>query len=99
MKIYWKFVTILWRVFTPLIRFLGWEFYAPFYTRSGKIDLITSAHFSRLPEGVTLICIDGSNAVKGTDRIDDDTRGGFLAYGFPSDRRSMGTYIGRRREK
>lgn len=35
--------------------------------------------------GESLKCIDNSVAVVGTDEIDDDTRGGCIAFGVPRD--------------
>ncbi len=100
MEIYWKFLTVLWRVFAPLIRRLGWQFYAPVDIDDGsKIDVITPIHSSRLPTGTTLVCVNGATVVKGVDRIDNDARSGFLAYGFLSSRRSTRTYAGRYRER
>jgi len=36
-----------------------------------------------MEEGEILECIDGSRVTVGTDPIDDDTRGGCIAYGVP----------------
>lgn len=47
-----------------------------------KLKVISPAELKELPDGTPLACIDGSIAVKGRDRIDLDTRFGFLAYGF-----------------
>ena len=44
--------------------------------------LVTPKELTELPDGIVLTCIDGSTAVKGKDYIDDDTRGGVLAYGI-----------------
>ena len=46
-----------------------------------KLKLITAKELEKLPTGTELVCIDGSKKVVGIDYIDDDTRGGFLAYG------------------
>jgi hypothetical protein len=46
-----------------------------------KLLLITPEQLAALPDGEVLTCIDGTTAVKGPDEIDDDTRGGHLAYG------------------
>ena len=55
--------------------------YAPAY----GVDLIRPDHFDHLPEGTELVCFTGGpRKRKGIDYIDDDTRGGFLAYGFPT---------------
>lgn len=47
-----------------------------------ELYLITPAQLKSLSNGTTLTCIDGKRVVVGIDKIDDDTRGGFLAYGF-----------------
>lgn len=59
------------------------------FTPSGRWDdtedsllLLTLDEFQRVPDGATLVCIDGSTGVKGTDYIDDDTRFGCIAWGF-----------------
>jgi hypothetical protein len=44
--------------------------------------LLTMAELEQVPDGTLLDCIIPSKeAVKGKDPIDDDTRGGYLAYG------------------
>jgi hypothetical protein len=43
--------------------------------------LVTPEEFARLPDGFELTCIDGDTAIKGKDKIDDDTRFGHIAYG------------------
>ena len=44
--------------------------------------LLTPAEFEKVPDGTLLDCIiPGKEAVKGKDPIDEDTRGGHLAYG------------------
>jgi hypothetical protein len=45
------------------------------------IQLITPVEFAALPDGTELISIMGDIKVKGIDYIDDDTRGGYLAFG------------------
>jgi hypothetical protein len=45
------------------------------------ISLLTPEEFARLPNGVTVISIFGKEYVKGRDYIDDETRGGRLAFG------------------
>lgn len=47
--------------------------------------LITPEEFADLPEGAVVTCIDYTTAVKGLEEIDDDTRGGHLAYGVTGD--------------
>lgn len=50
--------------------------------RDGRvIHLVRPHELKALPSGTILIAIDGEQVVKGLDMIDDDTRGGFLAYG------------------
>lgn len=46
-----------------------------------KLLLLTGDEFAALPDGTELTCIDDEIVVKGRDEIDDDTRGGCLAYG------------------
>jgi hypothetical protein len=48
------------------------------------IHLITPEEFETLPDGEVLLSITGGSATKGKDYIDNDTRGGMLAYGLPS---------------
>lgn len=45
------------------------------------IDLLTPEEFARLPDGTLLLSINGKEAIKGRDYIDDDLRGGHMAYG------------------
>jgi hypothetical protein len=52
----------------------------------GDVRLITPKQLRALPKGTVLTSISGSRAIVGVDRIDGDTRGGFLAYGFAKDR-------------
>lgn len=49
------------------------------------VYLLTLEQFALLSDGTRLICIDGTEVVKGTDDIDDDTRFGYLAYGTLGD--------------
>lgn len=44
--------------------------------------VITPEELEQLPDGIELECIDGTKVIKGKDRIDDDTRWGYLAYGI-----------------
>lgn len=44
--------------------------------------LLTEAELKLVPTQTPLHCIDGTTATVGTDRIDNDTRGGYLAYGM-----------------
>jgi hypothetical protein len=50
--------------------------------RDDKLWLLTPDEFDFIPDGTKLVCINGKTAVKGRDRIDQDTRGGFLAWGL-----------------
>lgn len=43
---------------------------------------ITPEQFEDLPEGTELTSISGDKVIKGKDYIDQDTRGGYLAFGF-----------------
>jgi len=45
------------------------------------IELLTLDELKTLPDGITLTCIDGTTAVTGKDRIDTDTRAGYVAFG------------------
>jgi hypothetical protein len=49
------------------------------------IYLITPDQLQELPIGTVLYNIFGEKHTKGFDRIDDDTRFGYLAYGFLED--------------
>lgn len=54
-----------------------------FYNRNDfPLKLITEEQLNDLPLGTALVCINGKNVIVGVDRIDLDTRDGFLAYGF-----------------
>jgi hypothetical protein len=52
----------------------------------GQLMLIPLRLYENIADGETLICIDGTTAVKGKDNIDLDIRGleGLIAYGFYS---------------
>lgn len=47
-----------------------------------RIDLITPDELKEIEKGTVLYDIFGFPAVVGVDYIDDDTRGGYLAFGF-----------------
>jgi hypothetical protein len=49
---------------------------------SKPLYLITPDELKLLPDGFVLGCIDGHEHIIGKDVIDDDTRGGYLAYGI-----------------
>lgn len=46
-----------------------------------RLELLTPQQIKELPDGTTLVTINGREAVKGKDRIDLDTRAGYTAYG------------------
>ena len=46
--------------------------------------LFTMPEFNLLPDGIELESINGEKKIKGKDYIDDDTRGGHIAYGIRS---------------
>ena len=46
-----------------------------------KLWLFTPEEFNQLPDGIRLICINGSEVVKGQNYIDMDTRFGYMSYG------------------
>jgi len=46
-----------------------------------KLLLVTPEELAALPDGTELTAIDDEIVVKGRDEIDDDQRGGHLAYG------------------
>lgn len=50
------------------------------------IDLLQPHQLANLPPGTVVISIFGDEAVKGRDKIDDDTRAGYTAYGIPCPR-------------
>ena len=45
------------------------------------ILLLTLGQFAILPDGTALVSISGRTVIKGKDYIDNETRGGYLAYG------------------
>ena len=46
------------------------------------IILLTPIELTTVPDGTVLLDIFGKEHTKGKDYIDDDTRGGHLAFGF-----------------
>lgn len=50
-----------------------------------KLMLITKEELDKLPTGMELYSILGKKVVVGKDAIDEDTRGGLLAFGFKLD--------------
>ena len=50
--------------------------------KDGRVlELIREDEFDALPNGTELVSIRGESVVLGRDKIDNDTRGGYLAYG------------------
>lgn len=47
-----------------------------------KFNLVTPREFHALKDGTQLLCIDGKTYTKGKDEIDEDTRGGYMAFGL-----------------
>lgn len=47
------------------------------------IILLTPEEMERVPDGTKVYSIFGNCVIKGTDYIDNDIRGGHLAYGVP----------------
>ncbi len=52
------------------------------WSKDTNLWLLTEAEFAQIPDGTLLISISGNKAVKGRDYIDDETRGGYIAYGI-----------------
>lgn len=52
------------------------------YDEKPILVLITPEFYDTLPDGTILHGIAGTKAVKGKDHIDQDTRGGYIAWGF-----------------
>lgn len=57
---------------------LGWVR----WSKETELYLCPLSQLSDLPDGIALHSISGAPAVKGRDHIDEDTRGGMLAYGI-----------------
>ncbi len=51
----------------------------------GTMVLLPAWALAHMEAGSSLKCIDGSYSTVGVDEIDDDTRGGCIAYGVPRD--------------
>lgn len=51
------------------------------FNRNTNHWLLTMAELEKLPDGTELHSITNKPVIKGVDYIDDDTRGGYLAYG------------------
>lgn len=70
-----------WTVQHPTFKW-GNEDREPVLSEGTELSLITPVEFATLANGTELFDIFGRSYMVGTDKIDDDTRGGFLAYGF-----------------
>jgi hypothetical protein len=44
--------------------------------------VITPTEYEKLPNNIELECINGKTYIKGKDYIDQDVRGGHIAYGI-----------------
>ena len=53
-------------------------------------NLLTPEEYQDLPDDIVLISISGEKKIKGVDYVDQDTRGGFLAWGLFKDPNSNG---------
>lgn len=49
---------------------------------SSGLLLIPLRLYEKIPDGTPLKCINRRTYIKGGQRIDEDTRGGLLAYGW-----------------
>lgn len=54
----------------------------PILEEGAELSLITPEELATLGPGTQLFSIFGVSYIVGTDNIDGDTRGGFLAFGF-----------------
>lgn len=70
-----------WTVTPPTFKW-GNEDREPVLAEGTELSLITPEELTTLNEGTELFDIFGRAYKVGTDKIDDDTRGSFLAYGF-----------------
>ena len=61
-----------------------------------KIWLITPEQFQQLPDGTEVTSIFGEKKVKGQDEVDQDTRFGYLAFGFPEHTKPEGVQFNAR---
>lgn len=57
------------------------------------IDLLTPTQLHRLPLGTMVLSIFGEEKVVGRDSIDEDTRGGFTAWGIPCPRNDETVHV------
>ena len=70
-----------WNVSYPSFKW-GNETKEPTLPEGAEISLITPEELATLAPGTELFNIFGVSHIVGTDRIDGDTRAGFIAYGF-----------------
>lgn len=56
------------------------------WDKAHTLELITPEELATLPAGTVLGSISGQTVEVGKDSIDNDTRFGFLAYGFQHNR-------------
>lgn len=56
-----------------------------FFDASHALLMVPAKLFDKIPDGTRLRSIQGRDAVKGQDSIDDDTRYGLLAYCLTAD--------------
>jgi hypothetical protein len=68
-----------------LIRLIrrGWRMWSENDKYDGKLLLLCPlSDFENIPDGTIMMNIFGGSVTKGVDKIDDDTRGGLMAYGI-----------------
>lgn len=53
---------------------------------NGLISLLTPEQLPHIPRGSVVHSISGERLIVGRDRIDGDTRAGYLAYGLKAER-------------
>lgn len=51
------------------------------WSKESNLYLFTPEEYTQLPDGFELTCIDGTKARKNVDKIDGDTRFGYIAFG------------------
>lgn len=64
---------------------LGRLYVEGFRNWDGSLVLLPLWALAHMQTGEQLVCISGETATVGTHVIDDDTRGGCIAYGVPRD--------------
>jgi hypothetical protein len=48
-----------------------------------RLWVLIPEQFDSLPDGTKLVTVNGVDFTKGVDKIDNETRGGYLGVGFP----------------